>query len=225
MLLVPMMSKNPAAAGGGGSAVSVNNTMSGGNGASGKSQQVSTNTTIQSTGLTINSGTNSMLVTLLVWSSGTAPTGVTAEWDSAGTPQALTQAGTVQFDTNSSVAIFYLLNPTVGNKTLTANWTNAQDCVMSAICFDNAGGIAAGDTQQNSTNTVTVTSGANDATVAVYNCDGGTPTGSQTNIFDNSALGPSSSGDYALGGSSNAHTFTIGSSTFRVTIGIHVTAA
>jgi hypothetical protein len=201
-------------------ALNASGLMTGGNGAGGASQQVSTNTTISSTGLTIAAGTDRFLVGLLVWSSGTAPTGVTMTWNGV----SMTQAGTVQFSTNTSGALFYLDDPATGNNTLSASWTNSQDCVMSAACFDGVGSYVSGDTVQNSTNTVTITAAAGDATVSVYNCDGGTPVGDKTAIFANSALGPSAAGNYNLG-STSTHTYEIGSSSARVTVGLHLQAA
>lgn len=95
---------------------------------------------------------------------------------------------------------------------------------MSAVCFDNVASYVGGDTVQNSTNTVTITAASGDATVSVYNCDGGTPVGDKTAIFANAALGPSAAGNYNLGATST-HTYEIGSSGFRVTVGLHLQAS
>jgi hypothetical protein len=204
-------------------AVTVNANMTGGNGASGQSQQATSVTALTANGLTIAAGANTSLVVPVVWSNGgTVPTGVTVNWDNGGAPQAMTLAGSIQSPGGGPhAAIYYLQNPTTGNRTLQLNWTNVADCVAGAIAFDNVGSYVSGDTVQNNTNTVTITSAAGDATISVYNCDGGTPVGDKTLIWANSALGPSAAANYNIGGTST-HTYEIGTSSTRCTVGIHL---
>src|SRR2546428_12764173 len=84
-------------------------------------------TTIDLTTFTVGSGSNRALVAQIAWGSGGGtPSGITLNWDQLGTPQAMTLIKTV---TNGSlvVALYGLVNPTSGNKTLRASWTTAVD--------------------------------------------------------------------------------------------------
>lgn len=201
-------------------AVTVNANMTTGNGNGGQCERVASNTTLSSTGLTIAAGSNRLLIVPIVWSNaGTLPSGITITWNGVG----LTQVPSAYGGTTGSYAgLWYLLNPDTGNQTLTANWTTTSGCYMGAICFDGAGSISGGAT--NNTNTITLSAGANDASVAVYNCDGGTPVGDQTLVWSDSAFGPSAAANRA-GGGSTTYTFEIGSSSFRTTAGVIVTEA
>jgi hypothetical protein len=88
--------------------------------------------------LTVGSGTNRAAAVLVWWDQGTFPTGVTATWDSGGTNQSMTQVpGTQVADGSSSVsaAIYAVVAPTSGNKSLVVSWTGSLEVHAMAISF------------------------------------------------------------------------------------------
>lgn len=104
-----------------------------------------TNTTIDYTGLTVGSGLNRALVLVLTW--GGNPGAISSvTWDFGGSAQAMTQIGTTQSDptwTSRFVALFGLVDPASGNKTLRVVQTNSVATKHAAISFtgvDQAGG-------------------------------------------------------------------------------------
>lgn len=100
-------------------------------------------TTVDLTDLTIGAGSNRALVIQVAFigtaGGGSAPTGVTWNWDQTGTPQALTQIGTDTTTANGQIVqLWGRVNPTSGNKTLRGSWTNSQEVVVQAVSWTGA---------------------------------------------------------------------------------------
>lgn len=95
--------------------------------------------TLSLTNLTVGSGSNRAMAILIFWSSGASvPTVTACNWDSAGTPQAMTLiANTNAFVGGSSIAVsaYGLIAPTSGNKTLKIDWTGSFEAHAVAISF------------------------------------------------------------------------------------------
>lgn len=100
-------------------------------------------TTITNSNLTVGAGATCLLALLTIneQNNTTPPASVTVNWDNAGTPQAMTLLGSQEDGLgNCLVLAFGLLNPTAGNKQLTATWTGANVGVaLDAMSF--AGGF------------------------------------------------------------------------------------
>ena len=206
-------------------AVAFDARMTGGNDSDGDAEQHAASTSITSTGMTVGASGN-FLVAMFVWASG-AITSPSATWD--GTPMtAGPNLRTTAGGSDVRAAIFYLASPATGNKTLAGSWTTAVDCYMSAVSFsgvDTATPVATGDNATSATSSVTVTSTTDGATVACSVKNSGDPTMTQTAIWANSPLNPGGGGSYALGGTSNNHSFTYGAGTDQANVGIHILAA
>lgn len=203
--------------------------MTAGNSADGLNQEVSAATTISSTGLTIPSGATFLGCVLASADGGSTigPTAVSMTWN--GTPMSPGPTNTVTGGgQNAFTQIFYLINPAAGTGPMVANWTTARDMYMSGTAFngtDTVTGINAAD-NQTATNvtTITVTSAANDATLASFACNAAAPTVNFTKIYAEAPLSPGGGANYTLGGTSNAHTFTGAGGTLQALVGIHILA-
>lgn len=129
----------------------------------------------------------------------------------------------------AAAAVFYKINPVTGNQTLSASWTNSNDCYMSCASFtgtDVSTGINTTDNATASaTHSINVTSDSTGATVAAFGCNGADPTVTQTEIFSTAPLNPGGGASYAIGGTTNTHTFTEASSSFQALAGVHVLTA
>lgn len=196
--------------------------MTAGNSADGLNQQVSGATTISSTGITVGASAT-LLVIVLTWgpNNNGAPSTVTATWNGASCT-----AGPLITTSTVTSAIFYKINPAAGANTLTASWTNADDCYMSAVSFtgtDTSTGIKVADSTSNATASITITSSTDGATVANFANNNGTPTLNFNKIYAESPLNPGGGATYQLGGTSNTHTFSGG--TNQASVGVHVLAA
>ena len=128
---------------------------------------------------------------------------------------------------NSRVSIFTLVSPASGAQTLAISWTTTSDCYMGAVSFtgtDTTTGYDAANNATSTTTTVTVTSTSDGATVAVWTTNGSTPTMNFTKIWDDAPFDPGGGSTYALGGSSNGHTFTGAGGSNETGAGINVIA-
>lgn len=97
-----------------------------------------TATTIDNTSLTIAAGSNIVLIAQIAWSLHTV-SGVTVAWDPTGANQALTLIGAVNnTTTNGRVALYGLVAPTTGNKTLRASFTGTSNICLNGIAFNGA---------------------------------------------------------------------------------------
>jgi len=145
-------------------------------------------TSVTFNNITVGTGPNRALVVPLSFSSnasGTPVNGISCVWDSGGTNQSMTQVANATATNIISgsefflSAIFGLVAPTSGNKTLTCSWTNPAIVYVDAISFNN----------------VLQTGGA------ITFRKGTTDTGSSLGF---SFSVPSSSGDFVVAASSHA---------------------
>lgn len=204
--------------------------MTGGNGGSGNSQQASGATSISSTGMTVG-GSATCLIVMITWqapSSDVTPTSRSVTWNGVAMTEQVFVHSTGS--TAQSVGIYSLVNPATGNKTLAASWTNTLDCYMSAVSFTGTDTTTPVVTAHNTSNTnatsITVTSTTTGATVAASSKDAGNPTMTQTAIWANSPFSQGSGGSYAIGGTSNNHSFTYtgGTAAAQAQAGVHIQA-
>ena len=205
-----MMGAGPATAGVAGGAVTFNSKAVADTGGEAL-------TSLSITNMTVGSGVNRALLLLMGFSSG-LPTGLTATWDSAGTNQAMTSIK--QYTATSTpmgVAIFGLINPTSGNKTLSVSWTGSKEADANVLDFthvNQTGGatsfphtssnddLIAGNSTAAS---ATVTSAANNGAVAMFITNWLWSVGSatQTEVWMNNALSASAyEGQRAAGAAS-----------------------
>lgn len=96
--------------------------------------------TLTISNLTVGSGSNRALALALMCGSCGAglPAGLSLTWDSGGTNQALTQVtGTLVTDSvlTDSAAMYGLVAPTAGNKSLVISWTGNNEMHAAAISF------------------------------------------------------------------------------------------
>jgi hypothetical protein len=204
-------------------AVALDASMTAGNSADGLNQQASAATTISSTGITVGAGATLLVATLSFGL--TVPTGVTMTWNGV----SMTAGPSISDSSQTMSAIFYLINPASGAKTLSASWTGSTDCYMSAASFngtDTTTGIKVSDsTTANTGTSLTVTSSTDGATVVNFADNAGTPTVNFTKIWAEAPLNPAGGGNFTLGGTSNAHTFTGGGGSAPSIVGVHILAA
>lgn len=211
-------------------AVALDAKMAAGNSSDGFNQEATAATSISSTGITVG-GSASLLLAFFSWGAGvggTPPSSPAATWNAGG----MTAGPTVTHSAGgafSMVAIFYKISPAFGANTLAGSWGNANDCYMSAASFtgtDTSTGINVSDsTTATGVTTLTITSDANGATLAVFAVNGSTPTVNFNKIFAEAPLNPGGGASYQLGGSSNGHTFTGAGGTVQALAGVHIIAA
>jgi hypothetical protein len=203
-------------------AVALDASMTAGNSADGFNQEASSVTTISSTGITVGASAT-LLVAMLTLGTGSVATGITMTWNGV----SMTAGPTISH-TSVVSAIFYLINPASGAKTLSASWTGLVDCYMSAVSFktsDTVTGIKVADsTTATQTTSLTVASSTDGATVVNFAEDGGVPTVNFTKIWAEAPLGPGGGGNFTLGGTSNVHTFTGGGGANQAIVGVHILA-
>src|SRR6266704_349235 len=93
-------------------------------------------TTLSNNNLTVGSGSNRALIAVVTWVNTATPTSPSANWDTAGTNQAMTQIGsTIANGSDVHCALFGLVAPTSGAKNFTITWTNACGCYVDLIAF------------------------------------------------------------------------------------------
>ncbi len=109
-------------------------------------------------------GANIALVVEVAWH--IDPGAVTVKnWDQLGTPQALEIIKAPTLSANGqAVALYGLVNPTTGNKTLRLTWTNASEVVVNAVAWNGADQTGSTTTFANS---ATATGNTNKATQAI----------------------------------------------------------
>lgn len=215
-------------------AVTLNAVMDAGN--NGDTHAVSATTSLSTTGITVASGSDRVLVAVLNWGSNSTgtPGSRAATWNGVSMSEAAFVSGTSGSRTES-VGIYVLVNPATGAQTLAASWTGSLDCYCSAICFDGADqttGIDAGNTATASSGlTLNVTGTSDGATVASHIRDGSEPAGAGTGntlFWDFDSFNPGGGGGYRIGlAGTNTFDFNSGSNTgaARATAGVHVIAA
>ncbi len=157
-------------------------------------------TSINYTGLTVASGSNTAIVGLLFVDSNTNISGVTATWDSGGAAQAMTQILEADDGGGNSKAlyIFGLAGEhgpvSTGNKTLNVSWTGSQRTFFVAMAFDDVdqtGGAFSfhTSTKDTSPSTINVSSWVGDKVIALESSGTGQGTSTGTLIFDDHAVG------------------------------------
>lgn len=185
---------------------------------------------IDLTTFTASAGSDLFLLGLITWDSDKTGT-ASLVWDNGGTNQSMTLEQKVVNGANGRTsAIYRLVNPTTGNKTLRATWTGNADVILGAIAFSVAASITSADTLTQTTLTASpsvgpITSATDDATVALLMSGQTINTNNQTLIFNTVGGGINGGATYALGGSSNTHSWTLASVTNDAVIGVHVKAA
>lgn len=181
------------------------------------------------TNFTVDSGSNLCLIGILHLR--TAVTNPSMTWNGV----AMTQIGSGIQGTNAGVRMFYLVNPATGNQTLAASWTTNSVWALGAVAFSGADQTTCVD----AAHTVTATGSSTEAsTGAITSTTDGATVGAATNAgsanftaqnqtlvyFENSQTFQEGAASYAIGGTSNTHTFTMGSTTWAA-MGVHVKAA
>jgi hypothetical protein len=156
-----------------------------------KGYQGSNTTSYNYTGLTINAGSNTVLVVSIAWDTGvlTPPTNLAMTWDGVACERILKSG------TDGRAELWGLVNPATGNKTLALTWTGNCRVFVGAMAFDNAnqGGKGASFPGASlvygaGSATIPVVSAANAKVMSVGVCNAiGTPTG--TTVFTDGASG------------------------------------
>ena len=202
--------------------------MTGGNGSGGTNQYTAVAaTSISSTGMTVGVGATLLVAIAVI--NGPNTGSMAATWNSV----AMAIAAVIQV-TGMTIAIFTLVNPASGNKTLASSWTGSFNGYLSSISFtgtDTVTGYKSADSVTGSgasqaNESLVVNTGSTGATVAALGDNSGVITVStQTSIFANTQSAPNGAASYGLGGSgTNTHTFTFASSPIVAWAGIHVIA-
>lgn len=96
-------------------------------------------TTLTNSNLTVAGGATALLAVLIFNEAFTIVDTVSSiSWDAAGaSPQPMTLLAEIQSaDVNVHIRLFGLVNPTPGNRELTANWVNAAPGFLDAIAFN-----------------------------------------------------------------------------------------
>lgn len=90
------------------------------------------------TGITVAAGSNRGLVLAVLWGYAvTPPSSITCVWDQAGANQSMTEI--IRLDSPSggaTAALYGLVAPATGNKTLTISWTGIAEIFPAAMAFD-----------------------------------------------------------------------------------------
>jgi hypothetical protein len=138
---------------------------------------VSSAATLSITNLTVGSGANRALVVCLMFGSGASslPAGLALVWDSIGANQSLTQiSGTLTLNggTSAASAIYGLINPVSGNKTLTISWTGNNEAHACAIAFTGVDQTSVAVAFPHGTNVNHTTSTASPTSVTVTSATG-----------------------------------------------------
>lgn len=201
--------------------------MTAGDGDGGRCDNTDNGTSASSDGMTVGASAT-LLVAVICLQNGTADvTDLAMTWDGV----SMTERASVTSSsggTRDRAAIFTLVNPAVGNKTLAASWTTTSDAYMSCISFtgtDTITGVNAADnTTATNTADIVVPTDSSGATVACYCVNGDDPSVTQTEIFSEAPLDPGGAASYAIGGTtSNTHSFTSAGS-IKALAGVHVIA-
>jgi hypothetical protein len=222
------------------SSVAIDATMTGGNGPGGFNQESGSKVvTLSSTGMTVGASASLLTAQLGLGDANSTPATPTCTWN--GTSMNL--AASIYQGTNGGAGtyIFTLVNPTSGNKTLTAVWgtTTAiynNEAILSAASFlhtDTVTGYKAADTITGSNNgganpsfTVPTDSAGASLGVLTANVTGTLSVTTQTKIYASADIGINGAASYGIGGaSSNTHTFGCSASSVQAWAGIHIIAA
>ncbi len=161
--------------------------------ATGTKQYHAAATSFDYTGMTVASGSNSALVVVICF--GSVVSAVSATWDNGGTNQAMTQVILSTDGSAHSAAIFGLVAPTAGNKTLHIAWTGSSEIFVDAVAYDSVDQTGSTTTFYGSVKsvsvvaTVTVSSTTGDFVVACQCSGAGQGTATGTLLFDDHVSG------------------------------------
>lgn len=103
--------------------------------ATGTKSYFTSSTSVNYTGLTVGSGSNRALVVSLEFDTNGTVSGISATWDNGGTNQSMTQLAFIDNGGTRPSALFGLVNPTSGNKTLHVSWTTATPVFVVGMSF------------------------------------------------------------------------------------------
>ena len=185
---------------------------------SGRDATFNSGTSISAPGMTVGASATCLVVGI-AW--GASVSGVSVTWNGT----AMTAAA-VEAQTGATSGWYYLNNPASGNKTIGASWTGSADGYVTAVSWTGTSTTACVNTADDvtvTTTTVTINSATNDATAALCNWGSSNCTPSDfTTIFSGNQKTNFAAASYALGGTSNSHTFGGSSSSGA---GIHIVAS
>jgi hypothetical protein len=196
--------------------------------------------TLTVSNMTVGSISNGALLLLLNNGDGATgfPSGLTATWDSGGTNQSMTQVpGTlVSSGYGGTSALYGVLAPTSGNKSLVVSWTGNHEMHAQCISFSGvdqtsvAVAFPHGTVNSGTANpaTVTVTTANGNAVVAGHTQSAGFWQSTNNNTIDLDNTGPNTgwAGNYVLSsGATATMTATIGASSQFDSIGTDILAA
>jgi hypothetical protein len=190
-------------------------------------------TSMSTTGLTIGSTANRVLVAQVTFEDPSDITGLTVTWNSVG----MTQIGGIDANGGTSQAYLYgLVNPDSGNHTLAASWTNNAAATINGTSFYNAKqtggattfyGIQTTGSSGSSPLSVTVSSFVGDMVIGV--CQGEysatTPTTNKTKLYGEYRGYADGAGAYCVGAASVTMTFTAGGATLYAVAACGIRAA
>lgn len=189
-------------------------------------------TTLDLTTFTVVAASNLILIAAI--SIGGTPGTITVNWDALGANQPMTlipPSGLI--GPSMRVYLYQLTNPVAGTKTLRVAGIGGKPTVLGAIAFSGANGVAGGDSLGNSgtapgtLTTGAITSSSDGATVGLTGLQGNTidSTSTQTQVFLDNSIFQGTGLSYALGGTSNTHSWSTVHSGPWAAIGIHIIAA
>lgn len=188
-----------------------------------------------STKMTIGGSANALLV-LASWKNPTIPSGPTASFTWNGVSLTLLTGTTASNASGGTctTALYALLNPATGNKSLVGSW-GSTGYVVSAISFNGVDASSLANAFKNANTatgnsnapSVTVTSTTNDVTVAIFANDavsGNFNSVTGTQIFLDNSFGPGAAACYATGTASNTMTAAMSATDQWAASGISVSA-
>lgn len=193
----------------------------------------SSSTSLDYTGITVGSGSNSALILMFSLGFGNNATGVTATWDNAGTPQAMTLIKSAAFLNTITTYVYGLRNPIAGNKTLHIAWTNVNEISACAISFtgvDQTSDATAFPNSNNATGSsaapsINITSALGNIPVTSVGCENPISAPNQTQIYADTALIFDYGAQRAVGAASVTFNWTAAPSGNWVMAGCDVAAA
>jgi hypothetical protein len=192
-------------------------------------------TSITTTNLTVGSGLQRALVVQVCWgaTAGLPVTTPTATWDFGGSAQNCPLIGSQVSTTVLESALFGLVNPVSGAKTLKVAWTTSADVVINPLSYtlvDQTGGATTfphftSNVNSASPSTVTITSATGNATVSCVSVAGNPAGPSQTQTFlDTSPANLSAAGERGAGGATVTHQWSTAGGQY-VMVGCDILAA
>jgi hypothetical protein len=167
----------------------------------------SAGTTFDYTGLTISGGLTHSALLLIVSVENTSISGLAINWDQAGTPQAMTQIGTVGPSGGAQMFMFGLVAPTSGNKTARLPWTGSATVTVAGLSFSGVNQTSVAAAFANFTTgsfggtpySIPVTAGANDIAIGAVQSLNTLGTFSGTTIYNDGLVFFFEGANYAPG--------------------------